>query len=312
MVLPSPGMADHPALAGDGRLRGVVHEADVVVVERAEVDVLAGIERLHRRDEAQVQRIRIGELLLERALPPLERLAGHRPGTELGSELLVEDGAAPVVGHAEPGRGKLLESRPGHPQDGVLGHAVALGLLRLLDQLRIARKRLALEAGLGEELVIVDERPHRGEIGQSPGLAVALGDGARERREVLDVLLHAGEAVDGRGDPLVDVAREILDGRLRDVHRIPRRVHGGELRDLRLDVRLDDLVELDAPVLLELLADLLVDLPVLPDHEGERRRVAGGTSRPWSRGLSGDGARQHAESGGGDRPLHEAPPADGS
>ena len=85
------GMPEHAALAGDRRLGLIVDQADVVVVERAEVDVLAGVERLHGGDEAQVQRGGIGQLLLERALPPPQRLARHRARPELGRQLLVED-----------------------------------------------------------------------------------------------------------------------------------------------------------------------------------------------------------------------------
>ena len=269
MVLPSPGMPDDAALARDRRVGRVVHEAHVVVVERAEVDVLAGVERFHGRDEAEVERVRIRQLLLERVLPPLERLARDGPGPELGSQLLVEDHAAAVVRHAEPGRRELLEARARHPEDRILADAVLLGLAALLEQLGVALERLALEPGLAEQLVVVDEDPHRGEVRQPPRLAVALGDGLRERREVLDVLIHPGQPVDGRGDALVDVAREVLHGRLRDIDGVAGRVHGGELRHLGLDVGLDDLVDLDRPVLLELLGDLLVDLAVLPDDEGD-------------------------------------------
>jgi len=53
------------------------------------------------------------------------------------------------------------------------------------------------------------------------------------------------------------------------IHRIAGRTHRGELGHLRLDVGLDDLVDLHAPVVLELLGDLLVDLAVLPDDEGD-------------------------------------------
>src|SRR6266700_1248585 len=300
------GQSEHASLPGDGRLRLIVDQADVVMVQRAEKDMLAGIESLAGGNEAQVERIGVGQLFLEGALPPLERLARHRSRSELRRELLVEDDAPAIPREIEPGPGQLLESRAGDPENGILRHAVLLGLARLLDELGIALERLALEAGLPQKLVVVDEDPGRGEVRQAPGLAVALRGRARERREVLDVLVDAGQPVDRHGDALLDIARQILDGREGDVHLVARAEHGGELRHLRLDVRLDDLVELDAPVVLELLGDLLVDLAVLPDHEGELLWIAGRALGP--RGALGAeyAGRQRRARGRGGHALDES------
>src|SRR5262249_56724576 len=65
------GQPEYASLARNGRLRLVVDEADVVVVQRAQVHVLARVERLARGNEAQVERVGGGQLLLEGALPPL-------------------------------------------------------------------------------------------------------------------------------------------------------------------------------------------------------------------------------------------------
>src|SRR6185503_12812034 len=138
----------------------------------------------------------IGQLLLERALPPPQRLARHRARPELGCQLLVEDDAAAVAGEAEPGAWQLLEALAADPEDRILRHAVLLGLARLLDQLRIALEGLVLEPGLAEQLVVVHEGPHGREVRQPPRLAVALGDRPRERREVANVLIDAGQPVD--------------------------------------------------------------------------------------------------------------------
>src|SRR4029077_7255474 len=73
------GEAEHAPFARDGRLRLVVDQADVVVMERAEIDVLPRVERLAGWNEAQVEGVGIGQLLLERALPPFERLPRDRP-----------------------------------------------------------------------------------------------------------------------------------------------------------------------------------------------------------------------------------------
>ena len=267
--------------------------------------MLAGVERLDGRDEAQVQRARIGQLVLESGGPPLERLARHRAGAQLRGELLVEDDAAAVGHHAEPRAGQLLEALAADPEDRILRHAILLGLLRLLDQLGVALERLVLEAGLAEQLVVVHERPHGREIRQAPRLAVALRDGARERGKVLYVLVHPWQAVDRLRDALLDVARQVLHGRLRDVDGLVGREHGGELRDLRLDVGLDDLLNLHAPVVLELLGDLLVDLAVLPDDEVDRLGMAGWPLRPGA-GLRRDAAREKTgarEGGAGGQEL---------
>src|SRR4029453_9506916 len=86
---------------------------------------------------------------------------------------------------------------------------------------------------------------------------------------------------------------------------VPRREHRGELGPLRLHVGLDDLVELDAPVVLELFGDLLVDLAVLPDHEGEPLRVSRRALSPRS-GLGEE--RSGGEEAGRGRSLHEPAP----
>src|SRR5205807_6702384 len=113
------GQPEHAPLAGDGRLRLIVDQADVVVVQGAEKDVLAGIERLAGGNEAQVERIGIGQLFLESALPPLERLARRRTRSKLRRELLVEDDAPAIPREIEPGPGQLLESRAGDPENGI-------------------------------------------------------------------------------------------------------------------------------------------------------------------------------------------------
>src|SRR5687767_1212318 len=269
--------------------------------------MLAGVECFDGRDEAQVERARIGQLVLEGARPPLERLAWHRGRAELRRELLVEDDTAAVGHHAEPRAGQLLEALAADPQDRILRDAVLLGLLRLLGELGIALERPVLEAGLAEQLVVVHERPHGGEVGQAPRLAVTLRDGARERREVLDVLLHARQAVDRLRDALLDVAREVLHRRLRDVDRLVGREHGRELGHLRLHVGLDDLLHLHGPVVLELLRDLLVDLAVLPDHEVHGPGITGRALAPRSGLLREAGAGKERGGGGGGQELAAIP-----
>src|SRR5207245_11008230 len=95
--------------------------------------------------EGPVERSGVGQFFLEGALPPLERLARHRSRSKLRRELLVEDDAPAIPREIEPGPGQLLESRAGDPENGILRHAVLLGLARLLDELGIALERLALE-----------------------------------------------------------------------------------------------------------------------------------------------------------------------
>src|SRR5439155_20004794 len=134
-------------------------------------------------------------------------LAGCRFLSGLREGLLVEDAAPESPDEIEPGPRQLLESRASDPENGIRRRAVVLGLARLLDEFGIGLERLALEAGLPQQLVVVDEDPGCGEVRQAPRLAVALRGRARERREVLDVLVDAGQPVDGHGDALLDIAR---------------------------------------------------------------------------------------------------------
>src|SRR4029453_18859063 len=107
------------------------------------------------------------QLLLERALPPPQRLARHRARPELRYQLLVEDDATAVAGEAEPGARQLFEALAADPEDRVLRHAVFLGLARLLDQLGIAAEGLVLEPGLAQQLVVVHKGHNGGDVRQS-------------------------------------------------------------------------------------------------------------------------------------------------